>query len=82
MVVFTAMVIGFLYEVQGFSICFFSSLPVFFAGFIVVIGASRQLKIFAKGFDVNGFPVGFDGFFDDFTEISRSIFLLVASPPS
>ena len=81
-VVFTAMVIGFLYEVQGFSICFFSSLPVFFAGFIVVIGAPGQLKIFAKGFDVNSFPVGFNGFFDDFTEISRSIYLLVASPPS
>ncbi len=81
-VVFAAMVIGFLYEVQGFLICFFSSLPVFFAGFVVVIGASRQLKIFAKGFDVNGFPVDFDGFFDNFTEISRSIYLLVASPPS
>ena len=81
-VVFAAMVIGFLYEVQGFSICFFSSLPVFFAGFVVVIGASRQLKIFAKGFDVNGFSIGLDGVFHDFAEISRSIGLLVASPPS
>ena len=82
MVVFAAMVIGFLDKVQGFLICFFSSLPVFFAGFVVVIGASRQLKVFAKGFNIDGFSIGLDGFFYDFTEISRSIGLLVASPPS
>lgn len=81
-VVFSAMVEGFLDEVQGFLVCVFSSLPVFFAGFVVVIGASRQLKVFAKGFDVNGFSVGLDGFFYDFAEISRYIGLLVASPPS
>lgn len=81
-VVFSAMVEGFLYEVQGFSISIFSSLPVFFAGFVVVIGASRQMKVFAKGFNIDGFSVGLDGFFYDFAEISRSIGLLVASPPS
>ena len=81
-VIFAAMVIGFLYEVQGFSICFFSSLPVFFAGFVVVVSASWQLKIFAKGFNIDGCSVGLDGFFYDLTKISRSIGLLVASPPS
>ena len=82
MVVFAAMVIGFLDKVQGFLICFFSSLPVFFAGFVVVVSASWQLKIFAKGFNIDDCSIGLDGFFYDLTKISRPISLLVASPPS